>query len=77
MSDFIDLLLMAAVPLLHLYTFFTEARHLNKWQPWQIIVMFALTGTWFIYFVSRTARIKLGIQLLLIAGIIALIFLSQ
>ncbi|WP_338082290.1 enterochelin ABC transporter [Eikenella glucosivorans] len=64
------------MPLLHLYTFFTEARHLNTWQPWLIIVMFFFTGTWFIYFVSRTALMKLGIQLLLMAGIITLIFLS-
>lgn len=33
MLEIIFMLLVAAVPLLHLYTFFTEAGHLNKWQP--------------------------------------------
>ena len=77
MLEIIFMLLVVAVPLLHLYTFFTEAGHLNKWQPWQVIVMLVATGTWFIYFVSPSARMKLGIQLLLVAGIIAFIFLLQ
>lgn len=39
--------------------------------------MLVATGTWFIYFVSPSAQIKLGIQLLLIAGIIASILLLR
>lgn len=77
MLEIIFMLLVAAIPLLHLYTFFTEAGHLNKWQPWQVIVMLVATGTWFIYFVSPSARMKLGIQLLLVAGIIASILLLR
>lgn len=77
MLEIIFMLLVAAVPLLHLYTLFTEAGHLNKWQPWQVVVMLVATGTWFIYFVSPSARIKLGIQLLLVAGIIASILLLR
>ena len=77
MLEIIFMLLVVAVPLLHLYTFFTEAGYLDQWEPWLVIVMLVLTGTWFIYFVSPSARRKLGIQLLLIAGIIAFIFLLQ
>ena len=55
---------------LHIYTCFTEAVHLNKWRPWLIILLLILTGTWFIYFVSRTALMKLGVQLVLIAGLV-------
>lgn len=39
MLEIIFMLLVAAVPLLHLYTLFTEAGHLNKRQPWQVVVM--------------------------------------
>ena len=77
MLEIIFMLLVVAVPLLHLYTFFTEAGHLDQWEPWLVIVMLVLTGTWFIYFVSPSARRKLGIQLLLIAGIIASILLLR
>ena len=61
MLEIIFMLLVVAVPLLHLYTFFTEAGHLDQWEPWLVIVMLVLTGTWFIYFVSPSARRKLGI----------------
>ena len=77
MLEIIFMLLVVAVPLLHLYTFFTEAGHLDQWEPWLVIVMLVLTGTWFIYFVSPSSRKKLGIQLLLIAGIIASILLLR
>ena len=77
MLEIIFMLLVVAVPLLHLYTFFTEVGHLDQWEPWLVIVMLVLTGTWFIYFVSPSARIKLGIQLLLVAGIIASILLLR
>jgi len=53
-----------------IYTCFTEVVHLNKWRPWLIILLLSLIGTWFIYFVSRTALIKLGVQLVLIAGLV-------
>ena len=77
MLEIIFMLLVVAVPLLHLYTFFTEAGHLDQWEPWLVIVMLVLIGTWFIYFVSPSARRKLGIQLLLIAGIITSILLLR
>ena len=71
MMDFIvPILLVVAIVLLHIHTCFTEAVHLNKWRPWLIILLLILTGTWFIYFVSRTALIKLGVQLVLIAGLV-------
>lgn len=60
--------------MLHLHTCFSEAQHLNRWQGWQIILMFALMGTLFIYFVSRTALLKGAVQLVLIAGGIAVLF---
>ena len=77
MLEIIFMLLVVAVPLLHLYTFFTEVGHLDQWEPWLVIVMLVLTGTWFIYFVSPSARMKLGIQLLLVAGIVASILLLR
>ena len=74
MMDFIHPILIiatiVAIVVLHIHTCFTEAVHLNKWRPWLIILLLLLTGTWFIYFVSRTALIKLGVQLVLIAGLV-------
>lgn len=74
MMDFIHPILIiatiVAIVVLHIHTCFTEAVHLNKWRPWLIIVLLILTGTWFIYFVSRTALIKLGVQLVLIASLV-------
>lgn len=71
MMDFIVLILVVvAIIVLHIHTCFTEAVHLNKWRPWLIILLLILTGTWFIYFVSRTALMKLGVQLVLIAGLV-------
>ena len=74
MMDFIHPILIiatiVAIVVLHIHTCFTEAVHLNKWRPWLIIVLLILTGTWFIYFVSRTALMKLGVQLVLIAGLV-------
>ncbi|WP_315360681.1 enterochelin ABC transporter [Neisseria bacilliformis] len=63
-------LIVCAVIVLHMYTCFSEAQHLNRWPGWQIILMFALTGTLFIYFVSRTALLKGAVQLALIALIV-------
>ena len=78
MMDFIHPILIiatiVAIVVLHIHTCFTEAVHLNKWRPWLIILLLILTGTWFIYFVSRTALLKLGVQLVLIAGL--LIYIS-
>ena len=75
MMDFIvPILLVVAIVVFHIHTCFTEAVHLNKWRPWLIILLLLLTGTWFIYFVSRTALMKLGVQLVLIAGL--LIYIS-
>ena len=74
MMDFIHPILIiatiVAIVVLHIHTCFTEAVHLNKWRPWLIILLLLLTGTWFIYFVSRTALMKLGVQLVLIAGLV-------
>ena len=74
MMDFIHPILIiatiVAIVVLHIHTCFTEAVHLNKWRPWLIIVLLILTGTWFIYFVSRTALMKLGVQLVLIASLV-------
>lgn len=71
MMDFIvPILLVVAIVILHIHTCFTEAVHLNKWRPWLIILLLILTGTWFIYFVSRTALMKLGVQLALIVGLV-------
>ena len=74
MMDFIHPILIiatiVAIVVLHIHTCFTEAVHLNKWRPWLIIVLLILTGTWFIYFVSRTALMKLGVQLALIVGLV-------
>ena len=67
-------MLVCTVFMLHLHTCFSEAQHLNRWQGWQIILMLALTGTLFIYFVSRTALLKGAVQLALIAGGIAVLF---
>lgn len=61
---------IVAIVVLHIHTCFTETVHLNKWRPWLIILLLLLTGTWFIYFVSRTALLKLGVQLVLIAGLV-------
>ncbi|MGF6147102.1 Uncharacterised protein [Kingella potus] len=61
-------LAVCAVAVLHLHTCFSEAVHLNRWPGWQIILMFALTGTLFVYFISRTALLKGAAQLVLIAG---------
>lgn len=71
MMDFIvPILLVVAIIVLHIHTCFTKAVHLNKWRPWLIILLLILTGTWFIYFVSRTALMKLGVQLALIVGLV-------
>ena len=70
MAFIVPILLIVAIVVLHIHTCFTEAVHLNKWRPWLIILLLILTGTWFIYFVSRTALIKLGVQLALIAGLV-------
>ena len=74
MMDFIHPILIiatiVAIVVLHIHTCFTEAVHLNKWRPWLIILLLILTGTWFIYFISRTALMKLGVQLVLIAGLV-------
>ena len=71
MMDFIvPILLVVAIVVLHIHTCFTEAVHLNKWRPWLIILLLILTGTWFIFFVSRTALMKLGVQLALIVGLV-------
>ena len=70
MAFIVPILLVVAIVLLHIHTCFTETVHLNKWRPWLIIVLLILTGTWFIYFVSRTALMKLGVQLVLIAGLV-------
>ena len=46
MMDFImPILLIVAIVVLHIYTCFTEAVHLNKWRPWLIILLLILTGT--------------------------------
>ena len=60
---------IVAIVVLHIHTCFTETVHLNKWRPWLVFVLLFLAGTWFIYFVSRTALLKLGVQLVLIAGL--------
>ena len=73
MTTLVFILLVCAVFALHLHTCFSEAQHLNRWQGWQIILMLALTGTLFIYFVSRTALLKGAVQLALIAGGIAVL----
>ena len=69
MDYIVPILLVVAIVLLHIHTCFTEAVHLNKWRPWLVFVLLFLAGTWFIYFVSRTALLKLGVQLVLIAGL--------
>ena len=70
MAFIVPILLVVAIVVLHIHTCFTETVHLNKWRPWLIILLLLLTGTWFIYFVSRTALIKLGAQLVLITGLV-------
>ena len=70
MAFIVPILLVIAIVLLHIHTCFTETVHLNKWRPWLIILLLLLTGTWFIYFVSCTALMKLGVQLVLIAGLV-------
>ena len=70
MDYIVPILLVVAIVLLHIHTCFTEAVHLNKWRPWLVFVLLFLAGTWFIYFVSRTALLKLGVQLVLIAGLV-------
>ena len=70
MAFIVAIFLVVAIVVLHIHTCFTEAVHLNKWRPWLIILLLLLTGTWFIYFVSRTALMKLGVQLVLIAGLV-------
>ena len=74
MDYIVPILLIVAIVVLHIHTCFTEAVHLNKWRPWLVFVLLFLAGTWFIYFGSRTALIKLGVQLVLIAGL--LIYIS-
>ena len=74
MDYIVPILLIVAIVVLHIHTCFTEAVHLNKWRPWLVFVLLFLAGTWFIYFVSRTALMKLGVQLVLIAGL--LIYIS-
>ena len=70
MDFIVPILLVVAIVVLHIHTCFTEAVHLNKWRPWLVFVLLFLAGTWFIYFVSRTALLKLGVQLVLIAGLV-------
>ena len=70
MAFIVPILLVVAIVVFHIHTCFTEAVHLNKWRPWLIILLLLLTGTWFIYFVSRTTLLKLGVQLVLIAGLV-------
>ena len=70
MDYIVPILLVVAIVVLHIHTCFTEAVHLNKWRPWLVFVLLFLAGTWFIYFVSRTALMKLGVQLVLIAGLV-------
>ena len=70
MDFIVPILLIVAIVVLHIHTCFTEAIHLNKWRPWLVFVLLFLAGTWFIYFVSRTALMKLGVQLVLIAGLV-------
>ena len=70
MDYIVPILLIVAIVVLHIHTCFTEAVHLNKWRPWLVFVLLFLTGTWFIYFVSRTALLKLSVQLVLIAGLV-------
>ena len=70
MDYIVPILLVVAIVVLHIHTCFTEAVHLNKWRPWLVFVLLFLAGTWFIYFVSRTALLKLGVQLVLIAGLV-------
>lgn len=69
-------LTFCAIILLHLYTCFTEARHLNRWKNRQIILLLLLTGTLFIYCVSPGARkkllIQIGLIIVLFAGLPAL-----
>lgn len=61
--------LVVAIPILHLYTFFTEAGHLNRYPNYRIIILLLLTGTYFIYFVSPSARrkglLQIGLSLIL------------
>ena len=70
MDYIVPILLIVAIVVLHIHTCFTEAVHLNKWRPWLVFVLLFLAGTWFIYFVSRTALLKLSVQLVLIAGLV-------
>ena len=70
MDYIVPILLIVAIVVLHIHTCFTEAIHLNKWRPWLVFVLLFLAGTWFIYFVSRTALLKLSVQLVLIAGLV-------
>lgn len=70
MDYIVPIFLVVAIVVLHIHTCFTEAVHLNKWRPWLVFVLLFLAGTWFIYFVSRTALLKLGVQLVLIAGLV-------
>ncbi len=67
MTEIAPVLLVVAIMIFHIHTCFTEAIHLNRWQPWLIIFLMVIFGTLPIYFVSRTALFKLCIQLLLIA----------
>ena len=67
MTEIAPVLLVVAIVVFHIHTCFTEATHLNRWQPWLIIFLMVIFGTLPIYFVSRNALFKLCIQLLLIA----------
>lgn len=59
--------IIVVIPVFHLYTFFTEAEHLNRYPNYLIIFWLILTGTLFIYFVSSTAMKKGLVQLVLLA----------
>lgn len=71
--------LIVAIPLFHLYTFFTEVGVLDQWKGKMnqaaLIFLFLFTGTLFIYFISPSARIKGLIQLAMVAVVAILLLL--
>ncbi|QMT39516.1 enterochelin ABC transporter [Neisseria shayeganii] len=80
MADLVYVLFViggVAVQVFHLYTFFSEAGHLNRWPGWQVILCLVFTGTLFIYFVSPSARLKGVLQLALILACFALVFVRS
>ena len=72
MTEIAPILLVVAIVVFHIHTCFTEATHLNRWQPWLIIFLMVIFGTLPIYFVSRTALFKLCIQQPLLALVLIL-----